>query len=166
MARVLSIAIALDKGEPMQEFARAITLGTGTGLSANNDRLEKRVFNDRYGTGKGAWSKNVRVPRDVSFIATEAIDEANRSLSQPFTFLETRRNILTVGVDLNGLLGKEFLVGDIMFVGVELCDPCDRPSKLCGKPGFKQAFANRGGLRAQILSQGCIEIGSKFSTPL
>ena len=40
------------------------------------------------------------------------------------TAAESRRNVLTRGIDLNALVGKRFRVGDVECVGVELCEPC------------------------------------------
>ena len=67
--------------------------------------------------------------------------------------------------DLNALVNQIFTVGGISMQGIELCDPCDRPSSLSGKKGFKEVFVNRGGLRAKILSEGTIVIGDKLLFP-
>jgi MOSC domain-containing protein YiiM len=49
---------------------------------------------------------------------------------------------------------------------LKYCDPCLRPSKLSGnKAVFKDAFHDRGGLIAEILSGGLIKIGSPVVPP-
>ncbi len=146
-AIVEQIFISPDKGVPMVplETVQAIA---GVGLEG-----------DRYALGIGAFSKGKRqVIRHVSLVGLEAIEESNTLAEEPFLPSETRRNIVTSGIDLNELVGESFYVGDVEMRGVELCDPCGRPSKLAGKPRFQDAFENRGGLRAEVLSSGLIAV--------
>jgi MOSC domain-containing protein YiiM len=65
--------------------------------------------------------------------------------------------------ELNMLVGKEFSIGNSRVRGIELCTPCERPSKLSGKSDFKKAFKNRGGLRVEILKTGKITLGDAIS---
>ena len=96
----------------------------------------------------------------------EAIDAANAMLlvreMPQFLPSDTRRNILTEGIDLNALVGVEFVFGSIVFRGTELADPCHRPSALIQKMGFKAVFEGRGGLRAEPLTDGELCIGDEF----
>lgn len=147
MGKVLFIYTCPDKGQPMQAKIQVNAIA-GIGLEG-----------DRYALGIGAWSKARVTVRHVSLIAVEAIAAANDELETPFSPWETRRNIVTEGIDLNGLVGKCFTVGGVDMRGVELCDPCARPSKLAGKADFEEAFRERGGLRAEILSSGTISVG-------
>lgn len=117
---------------------------------------------DRYALGIGAYSKSKRIViRHVSLIAIEAILEANKTAVVPFTIHDTRRNLVTMGVDVNTLIGKIFgFGGHALFKGIEWCDPCDRPSYLSSKPGFEEAYKERGGLRAEVLEGGIITVGN------
>lgn len=144
---ILNIFVCKDKGEPMYslEYVEALK---GLGLAG-----------DRYALGKGAYSSNNPTKRQVTFIAQEAIEEANRQLKVLFLPEETRRNIVTKGVDLNSLVGKMFQIGSVVFKGTELCDPCKRPASLARKENFKEAFDNKGGLRAEVISGGMITVG-------
>lgn len=152
MGKVLAIFICSQKGQPMQQIA-SIKAVPGRGLKG-----------DRYFMGTGAYSRSSRLTvRDVSLISIEALHESNRLFLTNFAPEETRRNILVEGVNLNDLVGKRFRVGQVEMEGVELCDPCERPSRLSGKPGFQQAFENRGGLRAAILNIGIINIKDKIA---
>ena len=140
---VVSIFIAPAKGAPMQQVSEAYAV-PGRGL-----------LGDRYEAGTGAWSKTRDGEvRDITLISQNAIDRANASRDTPFLPEDTRRNIVvSIGAEeLNALLGRQFLVGDVAVYGAEPCDPCDRPSKLSGKPGFKQALTGMGGLRVRVLS--------------
>ena len=117
---------------------------------------------DRYAGHRGAWSKSGRrVKRQVSLIEQEAVSRAGGR----FSASETRRNIVVRDFPLNHLVGKEFIVGESLMRGVELCDPFRRPSKLCGKDGFEELFAGFGGLRAEILIGGMIKVGDGVIYP-
>jgi len=43
--------------------------------------------------------------------------------------------------------------------GTEPTKPCHRPSVLVQKTGFAQAYAARGGVRAEVLMDGVISVG-------
>ncbi len=151
--KVVQIFIASHEGAPMQEVTHARAIA--------HMGLEQ----DRYAGERGAWSKSRRsVIRHISLIEEEAIEEVNKKLQNPFLASETRRNIVVKNFSLNDKLGKEFMVGLVAMRGVELCDPCERPSTLSGKSGFKEAFAGHGGLRAEVLNSGLIFAGTSIST--
>ena len=116
------------------------------------------IEGDRYATNHGFWSKQDPAKRNISLIAIESFIGENSKLPIPFVPMDTRRNILTAGIpNLGMLIGKRFMIGQIELIGIEICIPCDRPNKLSGKTGFVQAFPGaKAGLRAKILSDGCI----------
>jgi MOSC domain-containing protein YiiM len=66
-----------------------------------------------------------------------------------------RRNVVTRGVDLNDLIGREFEVQGIRFLGTEECRPCYWMNEAFG-PGAHEALKGRGGLRARILTDGML----------
>jgi MOSC domain-containing protein YiiM len=69
-----------------------------------------------------------------------------------------RRNVITGGVDLNSLIGEEFVLQGIHFVGVEECRPCYWMEQALA-PGAEAALRGRGGLRARILTDGPLGVG-------
>ena len=71
----------------------------------------------------------------------------------------SRRNIVTRGVALNHLVDVEFVVGDAVVRGIELCEPCGRLTKLTSA-AFSKALVHRGGLRCEIVKSGHAAIGS------
>ncbi|HSW98243.1 MAG TPA: MOSC domain-containing protein [Candidatus Saccharimonadales bacterium] len=146
---VAAIYIAPAAGAPMEAFAGVEALA-GQGLAA-----------DRYALGVGAYSqaKGGKI-RHVTLIAAEDIDAANAAAGTGFTWEDTRRNLVTEGIDVNGLVGAQFCIGDVSLRGVELCAPCARPSALSGKKGFRNAFEGGGGLRAEVLASGLIRVGA------
>jgi MOSC domain-containing protein YiiM len=72
--------------------------------------------------------------------------------------IETRRNILTRGVALNHLVGREFRVGEALLRGITLCEPCNHLDELAGRE-VSPAFVHRGGLNAEVLEGGTVRVG-------
>lgn len=73
---------------------------------------------------------------------------------------ETRRQVTVRGVDVNGLLGKRFRVGEVECYGVELCEPC-RHLESMTRPGIIKDLAHRAGLNADIVVGGVIRVGDR-----
>jgi MOSC domain-containing protein YiiM len=67
----------------------------------------------------------------------------------------TRRNVITVGVDLNLLIGEEFEVQGVRFAGACECSPCYWMDQAIA-PGAELLLKGRGGLRARILTDGVL----------
>lgn len=68
-----------------------------------------------------------------------------------------RRNVITRGLRLNDLIGKEFEVQGVRFSGVEECRPCYWMDRAFAR-GAEAALKGRGGLRAKILSDGVLTV--------
>jgi len=66
-----------------------------------------------------------------------------------------RRNIITTGVDLNALIGEEFEVQGVRFLGIQECAPCHWMNTAFAD-GAEEALKGNGGLRAKILSDGVL----------
>ena len=119
---------------------------------------------DRYEAGKGTFQKSGSTSvRQVSIISAEDIDAANATLARPFDWSETRRNIVVMNTDLEALKGMQFSIGAARMRWRSPCAPCERPATLAERHGFKKAYENRGGIRAEILASGDIEIGDAVS---
>src|SRR6266540_2772414 len=74
--------------------------------------------------------------------------------------LEGDRHYRPVGVPLNDLVGQEFQVGAVRLRGIKLNEPCKYLEDLTGRPGLIKGLVHRGGIRAQILTGGTIEVGA------
>ena len=96
--------------------------------------------------------------QEVTLIESEAIAGLERDQGISITGAQSRRNLLTQGVSLNLLVGREFRVGEVRMRGLELCEPCTHLQRLT-KPGVLKGLVQRGGLRAQILEGGTIRTG-------
>lgn len=152
MANVIALFVSSGAGKPMQARTMVRALA-GQGLEG-----------DRYSLGQGSYSRVARqVARHVSLIAREAMDAANEDLSRrelaPFEPAETRRNIIVEGIDVYTLLGREFCIGAVRLRGSDPTRPCHVPSAAAGKVGFAEAYHNRGGILAEVLTGGLVAIG-------
>jgi MOSC domain-containing protein YiiM len=147
--RVEAIAIADRAEAPMQEMTTARAL-PGRGL--DGDRYAKGVgtFTPRSGRGVGY---------DLTLIEAEVLDELTLADGQRLGYAEARRNIVTRGLDLNDLVGQRFRIGDVECVGRRLCEPCAHLERLTHK-GVLRKLIHRGGLRADILTEGSISVGA------
>jgi MOSC domain-containing protein YiiM len=68
-----------------------------------------------------------------------------------------RRNVITRGVDLNTLIGREFSIQGVRFLGMAECSPCYWQNGAFA-PGTEEALKGRGGLRAKILTDGILRV--------
>jgi MOSC domain-containing protein YiiM len=116
---------------------------------------------DRYARKLGTFYKP-DPDRELTLIEAEAIDALRRDYGVELAAGDTRRNLVTRGVALNHLVGKEFTVGNVRIRGIRLCEPCGHLQSLAGKPVIK-GLIHRGGLRARILSEGTIHAGDSIS---
>jgi len=94
----------------------------------------------------------------ITFFASEVFGDVCRELGvsgqSPGVL---RRNVISVGVDLNALIGEEFVLQGVRFAGVEECRPCYWMDQALA-PGAEAALRGRGGLRARILVGGTLRV--------
>lgn len=119
----------------------------------------KGIVGDRF---FGQSQKNPG--RNLTLIEIEAIEEFNETYGLTINLNATRRNFLTRGIRLNGLVGKTFRVGDVLCKGVELCEPCrllarQLPQSSISQKEIIKVFTHKGGLRAEVLSDGIVRLG-------
>lgn len=94
----------------------------------------------------------------ITFFAAEVYDEICRALNcadRPAAVF--RRNVLTRGADLNALIGQEFEVQGVRFLGTRECSPCFLMDQAFA-PGAEAWLKGRGGLRARILTSGWLKV--------
>ena len=110
----------------------------------------KGLEGDRKFFGDGA-----RPGQALTLIEAETLEVVGLSGAQ------SRRQVVTRGVRLNDLVGKRFRVGAVECVGVELCHPCKHLEEMT-RPGIIKDLAGRGGLNADILTDGRISVGDSI----
>jgi hypothetical protein len=151
--RVEAVVVAADAEAAMVQV-EAATARAGRGLEG-----------DRYFDQRGTFSNTHARGHDLTLIEAEALD----TLELPAGRLapeEARRNIVTRGIDLNALVGRRFAIGDVECFGQRLCEPCahlERLTAAAGKPGTLRALIHKGGLRADVISDGEIHVGDEIA---
>jgi MOSC domain-containing protein YiiM len=115
---------------------------------------------DRYASGKGTFSKP-EPDYELTLIEAESVEALKRDYDVELAPGESRRNLVTRGVALNHLVGRDFQIGEVKAHGIRLCEPCDHLQSLTGRQLIK-GLRHRGGLRAQILTQGTIRVGDSL----
>jgi MOSC domain-containing protein YiiM len=148
-ARVESIHIAPAAKAPMQAVAEVLAI-PGVGLEG-----------DRYALKQGTFFKP-EPDFELTLIEAEAVEAAQLEHGLKLVPGDARRNLVTRGVSLNPLVGREFQIGSVRVRGIRLCEPCSHLQALTGQPVIR-ALPHRGGLRAQILTEGPIRIGDAVS---
>jgi MOSC domain-containing protein YiiM len=113
---------------------------------------------DRYAAGKGYWSPDHKVSRDLTLIEAEVVEEVAREHEPALAAGETRRNVTTRGIRLNDLVGMTFRIGEVLCEGAGLCEPCRYLESITGRR-LIAGLVHRGGLRARLLSSGVIRVG-------
>lgn len=151
--KVVAIYITSDAGEPMQQVKEVEAIA-GAGLKG-----------DRYATGDGSFNKGLPGQRQVTFINGIFFEGSG------FEYTDSRRNIVTMDVELMRLINKEFNVGTAKFRGVKYCKPCTRPNelgkdKLRNAKPFNEVFFDRGGIIADVIEDGVINEGDPVISPV
>ena len=116
------------------------------------------LFGDRYFQQQGTFTKPDSPDREVTLIEIEALEALARETEITLRPGQARRNLVTRGVPLNHLVGREFMVGDVLLRGIRLCEPCGHLEKLT-VGGVQCGLCHRGGLRAQVVKSGTLHAG-------
>jgi MOSC domain-containing protein YiiM len=147
---LVAIYTAEAAGEPMRSVP-SIRATAGVGLEG-----------DRYTTRTGMYSDRPGLGREVTLFEREVVRAVNEEGDVTLAEHETRRNLLTEGVKLDDLIGKQFRVGAVVLVGRRPATPCSYLAGLT-RPGVSRALVDRGGLRADIVTGGVLNIGDEIT---
>jgi hypothetical protein len=109
---------------------------------------------DRYAAGRGTFSGPGR-GYELTLAEAEVLDEIELPWEQ------ARRNIVTRGISLNGLVGRRFRIGSVECVGRRLAEPCAHLERLAGR-GLLRPLVHRGGLRSDVIKGGVIRLGDEI----
>jgi len=95
---------------------------------------------------------------EVTLIEAEEIYSFNKKTGLAYEARAFRRNLVTSGIRLNDLVGKEFFVGEARLYGVRLCEPCGYLAGLLGER-IMDHMVHKAGLRAVIRQSGRVVVG-------
>ncbi|MBK8726274.1 MAG: MOSC domain-containing protein [Holophagaceae bacterium] len=101
--------------------------------------------------------------RECTLIELEALEALARELDLHVEPGLARRNLVTEGIALNHLVGREFTVGSVRLRGMRLCEPCKGLAAATGLPALLPGLIHRGGLRCEILSDGEMRVGDPIA---
>lgn len=139
------------------------TTGAGQPMTRHDEAVAvagKGLEGDRYADGIGYYSARP-LPgggRELTLIEAEILESLAPEHGIDFAPHECRRNVVTRGVRLEALIGKQFRVGELLCEGVRICEPCTYIEGLTGKM-VNEPLVHRGGLRANILRGGTLRVG-------
>ena len=145
MGKVVEIAISKSfKGK--MESVTSIEVIAGEG-----------IIKDRH------FKKNNNKINQITLIEIENIKYYNQVEKVLIPSIDFRRNIITEGIKLNQLLGKEFLIGSVKLKAHDLCRPCKYLQERLKQKNFIKELLQKGGIRCEVLNNGKINIGSKIT---
>jgi MOSC domain-containing protein YiiM len=134
-------------------------------LDQAHARAGRGLEGDRYAAKAGTFTPANDTARgyDLTLIEAEVLDDLTLPDGGKLGYAEARRNVVTRGLHLNALVGRRFRVGDVECLGQRLCEPCSHLERLTTK-GALRGLIHRGGLRADVLSDGDISRGAVIET--
>ncbi|WP_205697611.1 MOSC domain-containing protein [Conexibacter sp. SYSU D00693] len=138
---VVELLVAPEAEAPMTAVAEVVA-EAGRGLEG-----------DRYWAARGTFTDG-RPGGALTLVDAAVLDDVG------LRGAAARRNVVTRGVELNALVGREFLLGEVRCRGRRLCEPCAHLDRLSG-PGLLRPLVHRGGLRADVVSTGTIRLGDE-----
>jgi MOSC domain-containing protein YiiM len=148
--KIIAIHVARSEGGSLQSLTEAELVA------------DQGIVGDRYFQADGS-----RPEASLSLVESEQVEHLNAALGSKLEPAETRRNIVTRGVSLNDLVGKQFSLGSVRVEGIELCEPC---RYLAGRlesmherdeitaAQIVAALTHRAGLRARIIESGTVRV--------
>jgi MOSC domain-containing protein YiiM len=151
--QVVALAVADVATAAMRPITQAHALA-GRGLAGDRYAAKAGTFTPAGGAGRGY---------DLTLIQAEFLDELPLPDGRRLDYVDARRNVVTRGIELNALVGRRFRVGDVECLGQRLCEPCAHLERLTTS-GVLRGLIHRGGLRADVLTDGEISIGSRIET--
>ena len=151
---VVALFIVDRRAAPMKKVEQLNAL-TGQGIEG-----------DRYFLGTGTYSKKPEPGRQVTLIKSEILEWLKEEFDITVAPEESRRNVLTRGIEINDLVGTEFSVGPVRLRAHRLTQPCLYLEKLLDQPGLYKQLWDNGGISCEILSEGIINEGDIITTSL
>jgi MOSC domain-containing protein YiiM len=144
---VREIWLTAAAASPMQRVPAGL-LVPGVGLDG-----------DRYALGGGTWAQYPDLEKQLTLIDRDDVAAVAAEVGADLSPGDTRRNLVTSGIDLPSLVGRWFAVGDALLFGMKRCPPCTHLERLTGLKLVK-AMVHRGGINAAVFGGGAIGEGA------
>ncbi|MGE0788361.1 MAG: MOSC domain-containing protein [Sandaracinaceae bacterium] len=141
VGRVAWIGVRPARGVAMRALDRVIAVAA------------RGLEGDRYaGSGK----------RQVTLIQAEHLPAIAAIVGREVVPDVLRRNLVVSGINVRGLTGLSFRIGEAILEGTGPCEPCSKMDDALGHGGFV-AMRGMGGITARVLEGGAIAIGDAVS---
>ena len=138
MGKVILIGISKSRVSPITKV-RSVEAIKGKGL-----------------VGEKHFKENNDKRKQITLIEIENINHYNKITGTAIPAVNFLRNIVTEGIQLNVLYGKEFFIGTVKVKAHDLCRPCKYLQESVHQKNTVKELLHTGGLRCEILSSGKI----------
>ena len=112
--------------------------------------------------GEKHFKEDNKKRSQITLIEIENINHYNKITGTKIPAINFLRNIVTEGIRLNVLVGKEFFIGKVKVKAHDLCRPCKNLQESLQQKNTVKELLYTGGLRCEILSDGRISVGDKL----
>jgi len=106
--------------------------------------------------GEKHFKEDNKKRSQITLIEIENINHYNKITGTKIPAINFLRNIVTEGIRLNVLVGKEFFIGKVKVKAHDLCRPCKNLQESLQQKNTVKELLHTGGLRCEILSSGKI----------
>ena len=139
------------------------------GISENKSSKIVNVNDVEAIKGKGLvgekhFKKDNKKRCQITLIEIENINHYNKITGTTIPAINFLRNIVTEGIQLNVLIGKEFFIGAVKVKAHDLCRPCKYLQESLHQKNTVKELLHTGGLRCEILSTGKISVHDQIIT--
>ena len=112
--------------------------------------------------GEKHFKEDNKKRSQITLIEIENINHYNKITGTKIPAINFLRNIVTEGIRLNVLVGKEFFIGKVKVKAHDLCRPCKNLQEFLQQKNTVKELLYTGGLRCEILSSGKIFIDDQI----
>ena len=112
--------------------------------------------------GEKHFKEDNKKRSQITLIEIENINYYNKITGTKIPAIKFLRNIVTEGMRLNVLVGKEFFIGKVKVKAHDLCRPCKNLQESLQQKNIVKELLYTGGLRCEILSSGKIFIDDQI----
>jgi MOSC domain-containing protein YiiM len=112
--------------------------------------------------GEKHFKEDNKKRSQITLIEIENINHYNKITATKIPAINFLRNIVTEGIRLNVLIGKEFFIGKVKVKAHDLCRPCNYLQEFLQQKNTVKELLYTGGLRCEILSSGKIFIDDQI----
>ena len=112
--------------------------------------------------GEKHFKEDNKKRSQITLIEIENINHYNKITGTKIPAINFLRNIVTEGIRLNVLVGKEFFIGKVKVKAHDLCRPCKNLQESFQQNNTVKELLYTAGLRCEILSSGEIFIDDQI----